>query len=349
MAIKEAADLSVSQTKTIQKPATSSGGTIAEKYKIIEEIGRGGMGVVYKAKDIRLDRTVALKFLSSELTQNEEAKQRFVQEAKAAAALNHPHICTIYEVDDTDGQTFISMEYIEGQTLKERLASGPLSFGEATDIAIQVSQGLEKAHDKGIVHRDIKPANIILGAMLYKMLSGRLPFVGDREESTLYSVVHEEPQPLKALKPDIPQKLLHVVGRALSKRPIDRYQSAAELLNELEKHQELLKVHDAGISVFSSLFQFIRRPMVAIPSLLLVAAICLVLAWFLTHQAKIRWARNTAVPEIVNLISQDDLNAAYTLAEQVEKYIPADPTLESLWPQISTSVTAETLPPEAAM
>ncbi|MFC2142316.1 protein kinase, partial [Acidobacteriota bacterium] len=160
--VMNAADLAVSQTKTIQKPAISSGKTIARKYKLIEEIGRGGMGVVYKAEDTRLDRTVALKFLSSELTQDEEAKQRFVQEAKAAAALNHPNITIIYEIDEHQGQTFIAMEYIQGQSLKQRLEVDPLEIDEAKDFIIQVAEGLKEAHDKGIVHRDIKPANIMI-------------------------------------------------------------------------------------------------------------------------------------------------------------------------------------------
>jgi serine/threonine protein kinase len=162
MAVKDSADLSVSQTRTLQKPAISAGKTLADKYKIIEEIGRGGMGVVYKATDTRLDRTVALKFLSSELTQDEEAKQRFVQEAKAAAALNHPNISTIYEIDEHQGQTLIAMEFIQGQSLKQRLEEGPIEIDEANDIALQVAEGLKEAHDKGIVHRDIKPANIML-------------------------------------------------------------------------------------------------------------------------------------------------------------------------------------------
>ena len=160
--VKDTVDLSVSQTKTIQKPAISSGKTIAGKYKILEEIGRGGMGVVYRAEDIKLKRTVALKFLPPELIQDQEAKQRFIQEAQAAAALNHPNICTIYEVDESDDQMFISMEYIEGQTLKDKLASGPINIDEATVIATQVAQGLDKAHKKGIIHRDIKPANIMI-------------------------------------------------------------------------------------------------------------------------------------------------------------------------------------------
>jgi len=140
----------------------SAGKTIAGKYKLLAELGRGGMGVVYKAKDTRLNRTVALKFLPAELTQDKEAKKRFIQEAQAAAALNHPHICIIHEVDESDDQTFIAMEFIEGQSLKDKLRDGPLNIDEAKDIALQVAEGLKEAHEKGIVHRDIKPANIML-------------------------------------------------------------------------------------------------------------------------------------------------------------------------------------------
>ncbi len=151
-----------SVTKTIQEPIVSSGKIIAGKYKIQDELGRGGMGVVYKAKDTRLNRTVALKFLPAELTQDKEAKKRFIQEAQAAAALEHPNICTVYEVDEAEGQTFIAMSYIEGQSLKDKLELGPLDINEAKDIAIQVAEGIKEAHDKGIIHRDIKPANIML-------------------------------------------------------------------------------------------------------------------------------------------------------------------------------------------
>ncbi|MFC2142317.1 protein kinase [Acidobacteriota bacterium] len=155
-------DISFTVTLKAPKAGFSKGTVIANKYKIIEEIGRGGMGVVYKAEDLKLKRTVALKFLPPELIQDQEAKQRFIQEAQAAAALNHPHICTIHEVDESDDQMFISMEYIEGQTLKDKLASGPINIDEATVIATQVAQGLDKAHKKGIIHRDIKPANIMI-------------------------------------------------------------------------------------------------------------------------------------------------------------------------------------------
>jgi serine/threonine protein kinase/lipopolysaccharide biosynthesis regulator YciM len=154
----------VSVTKTIKAPATgiSKGTLISGKYKILQKLGEGGMGIVYKAKDSRLDRTVALKFLSFDLTKDKEARKRFIQEAKAAAALEHPNICTVYEVDEAEGQAFIAMSYIEGQSLKDKLREGPLDVDEAKDIAIQVAEGLKEAHEKGIVHRDIKPANIML-------------------------------------------------------------------------------------------------------------------------------------------------------------------------------------------
>ena len=153
-----------SKTKTIQtrlKPMTK-GKIFAGKYRLIEELGRGGMGIVCKAEDTKLRRGVALKFLPPELIRDPEARQRFVREAQAAAALDHQNICTVYEVDEAEGQAFIAMACIEGQTLKDMIAKGPLEIMEAVDIAVQVGEGLKAAHEKGIIHRDIKPANIML-------------------------------------------------------------------------------------------------------------------------------------------------------------------------------------------
>ena len=158
-------DASVSYTKTLEVSTwdIKPGSIVAEKYRIIDAIGRGGMGVVYKAEDIKLRRTVALKFLPPELTQDKEARERFIQEARAASALDHPNICTIYEIGETEkDQVFISMAFYEGESLKDKIKKGAFDFEEATETALQIAQGLEKAHEKGIVHRDIKPANIIL-------------------------------------------------------------------------------------------------------------------------------------------------------------------------------------------
>jgi len=139
-------------------------GKTISHYRIIEKLGEGGMGAVYKAEDVKLGREVALKFLPSELTRDEEARARFLREARAAAALNHPNICTVHEIDEVEGQIFIAMELIEGDDLKARIASGPVAIDEALEIVAQIADGLAEAHGRGIVHRDIKPANIMLAA-----------------------------------------------------------------------------------------------------------------------------------------------------------------------------------------
>lgn len=146
----------------INKPDSFSGQRIAH-YKELELLGRGGMGVVYKARDLKLDRMVALKFLTHDLSTNTEAKERFVLEAKAASALDHPNIGTIYEINETDdGLLYIAMAYYEGNTLQDVIAQRSLSIEEIEDYTCQISEGLAKAHAAGIVHRDIKPANLIL-------------------------------------------------------------------------------------------------------------------------------------------------------------------------------------------
>lgn len=138
-------------------------GVVVSHYKIIEKIASGGMGVVYKAKDIHLDRYVAIKFLPSTLVTNEEQKQRFIIEAKSAASIDHPNIGAIYEIDSTEsGDLFIAMAYYEGETLKEKIEKGSLPFDAIVDILIQVARGLAKAHENKIIHRDLKPANIII-------------------------------------------------------------------------------------------------------------------------------------------------------------------------------------------
>ncbi len=139
-------------------PGTVVGG----KYRIVEVAGRGGMGVVYKAEDTRLRRVVALQFLPPELAGSPELRERFLIEARAAAALSHPNICTIHEIYDQEERPFIEMEYVEGRSLRALVRDGPLEAGEAAGIALQVAEALEEAHRKGVVHRDIKSANIMV-------------------------------------------------------------------------------------------------------------------------------------------------------------------------------------------
>ncbi len=195
-------------------------GQIISHYRIIEKLGEGGMGVVYKAQDLKLVRFVALKFLPPHLTTSEDEKQRFIHEAKAASSLDHNNICAIHEIDETkpapgepgDGQLFISMAYYEGETLHDRIVGArhavPLSVIDTIDIAIQIAQGLAKAHEKEIVHRDIKPANIMLTADgIVKILDFGLAKLSTqtkltKESTTLGTVSYMSPEQAKGEEVD---------------------------------------------------------------------------------------------------------------------------------------------------
>jgi tRNA A-37 threonylcarbamoyl transferase component Bud32 len=395
-------------------------GKIISHYKIIEELGRGGMGVVYKARDTKLDRDVALKFLPAQFSADPEERKRFIHEAKAAAALNHPNIVTIHEIGDHEGQIFIAMEYVAGRTLKDIVSVGtgrdlslhdavplplaprPLPLAQVLDIATQLASGLAAAHAKGIVHRDLKPANIMLteqgvakivdfglaklkgmsrltrsgttlgtvaymspeqalgkevdqrsdiwslGVILYEMLTNKLPFPGEYEQAMLYAVINEEPESVSKLRSDIPDELKRIVRKALAKNPEKRYQTTDELLKELKRvHREIA----APESVAFNFRRFFFRVRILVPALVILCLFAAAMAFYLKHQAKVRWAEKEALPQAEKLIEENDswrgLLPVYQLAEKIEAVIPHHPKLAGIFAKCALTGNIRTDPPGA--
>ena len=290
------------------KTAAASDGELG-RYRILSELGSGGMGKVYLAEDIELGRKVALKFLPDDLSADSDRIQRFEQEARATSALNHPNILTIHEIGTSGGSRFIATEFIDGETLRQRMNHG-MRLSEVLEIASQIASALAAAHAAGIVHRDIKPENVMvrkdgyakildfglakltepkeaaadaeaptramvktgagtvmgtanymspeqakgvhvdertdlwsLGALLYEMTTGHLPFQGETPTETISLILQKEPPPMARFASDIPEELDRIVEKALTKDRDERYQTAKDLLIDLRHLKRKLEVN----------------------------------------------------------------------------------------------------------
>ena len=369
---------------------------------IVAKIGEGGMGVVYRAIDTRLNRLVAIKVLHAQTSADPDSQRRFLQEAQSASALNHPNIVSIFEIDRAAGVDFIAMEYIEGKPLDSLIAGGALPIQQVVDYAVQTAGALAAAHEAGLIHRDVKPANIFVsrsghikvldfglakpmhaprvesgaptqsaapatasgvvvgtaaymspeqaegqpvdartdvfafGALLYELLTGRRAFEGRSVLSTMAAVLHEQPVPIREVRPDVPEELQRIVSRCLEKDPANRYPSAAELAADL---QSLQAARGGAIVVHRA---FGAPVLVALVVLVIAAAAAVTM--LLVRNSRGKWARNVALPEVEAMVNRGQPDQAFQLLKQVQAIIPDDPQLTRIVNNVTDPSAFQTIP-----
>ncbi len=370
-------------------------------YEIESQIGHGGMGEVFRARDTRLHRTVAIKLVRPDLARRIDFRERFQREARAISALNHRHICSLYDIGEQNGLDYLVMEYVEGESLAEVLKWRPLPLEQVLQYSAETADALAAAHARGIIHRDLKPANIMitaagvkvldfgiakrsdraesqdaatvtieaetsagqvlgtvaymspeqaegrpldarsdifsLGVVMYEMLCGQRPFRGGTTLAVLASILREQPEAPRQLRPETPPELERIVLRCLAKKPEDRYASAAGLRGDLEACRK------TGGSSFT-----LRKSLAVTAALLLLIAVGAAGTWWFVRASRVRWAETVALPEAQRLMEHSQPLAALKLLQQAERYAPVSPELIRLKEDLRLGpATINTIPPGA--
>jgi dienelactone hydrolase len=373
-------------------------GTTISHYRVVGTAGAGGMGIVYVAEDTRLNRKVALKFLPPAVALDPHARARFLREAQAASALDHPSIATVYEVGDWDDQMFIAMAYYDGETLRQRITRGPVPIVEAANIAGHIASGLAAAHRAGIVHRDLKPANVMLtqdgqvkildfglakdmsglqatatritgagmtvgtlaymapeqaqggdvdaradvwafGVTLFEMLVGRLPFTAESQPAMLLAVATVPPVSVRDARPDVPEPLAAIVDTALQKDPTRRTMTTAQIASRIGDWLTRSSAAGSTVPAAASTTGWLKTV-----AALAVGGAIATGAWFYWQNARTRWAREQAIPQVERLIEAERYVDAFRLAARARPLIATDPAWARLDPILTRQASIQTVP-----
>jgi tetratricopeptide (TPR) repeat protein/tRNA A-37 threonylcarbamoyl transferase component Bud32 len=369
-------------TRTLETPPEelTTGSTFAGRYQIIEELGKGGMGRVYKAFDTKIRERIALKLIRSEIAADRKTIERFTNELRFARKITHKNVGRMFDLNEDDGLHYITMEYVEGQDLRGFIRqSGQLALGTALSIAKQVCEGLAEAHRIGVIHRDLKPSNIMidsdgnarimdfgiaksieapgatrvgirigtlnymspeqaqgfavdqrsdiwsLGVVVYEMLTGKLPFQGENDQSLIASVLKHRPQPVSELRPDMKAALDRIIDKALAKNADRRYQNASEFLSDIQSLEKELETREVTAKTPIAR-DLIRRRVPQIVGFYTAAALVFVqiLKWLVSRYALSPFLPDFCLIALLSLLPAVSILAYFRGRRGQGKWTPAE-------------------------